>query len=146
MFTIGTDSLMLPSWCKSDCKTKNQHGHKCDGGSYGTYSKKAYSLDVAIALNGASVCHCGAAIDLHNGDVDRTEKGCYRPGYIVMTCARCNADRPRIAEFDEALFRLEVWKASQGVSIMGPTEAKRNWLENVPAHGITVMRSRFYRG
>lgn len=133
-------------WCKSKCA-----GTRCDGGSQYNAQKRIYALQVAINLAGygdivnGTVCHCGAAIDLHNGEVDRTEEGCYRPGYVVMTCESCNNDRTHVRGFDSEGFRDAVISASIGVEIWSVTEASRFFKagRNV---GATVRNSRFYMG
>lgn len=109
-------------WCKSKCA-----GDMCDGGSMGTYQKRVYALAVAVAMNGASVCHCGAPIDLWNGEVDRTIAGCYRPGYVVMTCHGCNNDRMHVSNFDNVRFEADVLNASLMVEIKPLQECKRIW-------------------
>ena len=123
-------------WCKSKCQ-----GTNCDDGSYGTYQKRVYALAVAVALNGASVCHCGATITLWDGEVDRTVAGCYRPGYVVMTCHDCNNDRTHVA-FNSELFANDVFEASKGIAIVGQTEAKKMWNAEREI-GRTIKKSRY---
>lgn len=108
-------------WCKTKCGCGN------DGGSAGTYQKRVYALAVAVAMHGAPVCHCGRSVSLWDGEVDRTAAGCYRPGFVVMTCHGCNNDRTNVEEFDAIAFQRDVLAASIGIEILSLAECKRIW-------------------
>lgn len=127
-------------WCRArdTCCDKQR-------GSASRYQMRAYALDVARAMHGASVCHCGAAISLTHGDVDRTATGCYRPGFVVMTCTPCNNDRTNVAEFDAAAFQRDVLAASIGIAVPKKSIAAILW-KSFTDKGNSVKRSKYYRG
>lgn len=82
---------------------------------------RTYALAVAVALTGRSACiHCGDAVSLHSGDVDRTTAGCYRRGSVIMTCTACNIRRGEpgtAAGFDHTTYAADVLRASLTVAL-----------------------------
>jgi hypothetical protein len=106
---------------------------------------RAYALAVAVAMHGAPVCHCGAPVSLTVGEVDRTAAGCYKPGYVVMTCTACNNDRTNVAEFDTVAFEADVLAASLNVIVPGKSDAMREY-KKMTAMGSSVKNSKYYTG
>ena len=127
-------------WCRAGCACGKQRG------SASRMQMRAYALDVAIAMHGDAICHCGKSISLTDGEVDRTDEGsCYRPGFVVMTCYTCNNDRTAVWEFNNYAFSADVLAASQNVIVPTKSDAKRRY-EIANERGASVKRSKYYRG
>jgi hypothetical protein len=127
-------------WCRKGCACGRERG------SASRMQMRAYALDVAIAMHGASVCHCGAPLSLTDGEVDRTDEGtCYRPGHVVMTCYTCNNDRTTVKGFDNVAFANDVLNASQNVFVPSKSDAKRRY-EIATIRGASVRKSKYFRG
>lgn len=127
-------------WCRAGCQCGKQRG------SASRMQLRAYALAVAIAMHGASVCHCGDSISLTNGEVDRTmENTCYMPGYVVMTCYSCNNDRTTAKGFDSQAFANDVMRASANVIVPTKAQAKRQY-EIATERYSTIRKSRYFRG
>lgn len=105
---------------------------------------RAYAVAVAVAANGASVCHCGAPVSITSGEVDRTDGGCYRPGYVVMTCEACNNDRTNVEEFDTVAFEADILRASIGIEIPRKAESTRMW-KAASEKGNSLMTSKYMK-
>lgn len=89
---------------------------------------RLYALRVAISLTGKAACvHCGAGVSLHRGEVDRTDAGCYRPGYVIMTCEACNNGLGQSdgSDFNRSAYIADVLRASLKTDIPTQGEAMR---------------------
>lgn len=105
---------------------------------------RLYAVRVAVAANGDSVCHCGAPVSLFDGDVDRTDAGCYRPGFVVMTCRACNNDRTYANGFDNVAYEADILAASLKVNVPTKAEAKAEW-DKGPKRGESLKKSKYIR-
>lgn len=90
---------------------------------------RAYALMVTIALMGSARCpHCTTPVSLFEGEVDRTMAGCYRPGYVVMTCNPCNNALGQVALSNREGYIMAVANASVGIEVPRKCDAKREYL------------------
>lgn len=139
MTKTNTTENYAGDWCRQrDTCCARQRG------SDSRYQMKLYAVAVAVALHGAAVCHCGQPVSITSGEVDRTAAGCYRPGYVIMTCEACNNDRTNVPEFNTVEYAADVLRASLGIPIMRKSEARREWLR-VTDKGASVRRSKYYK-
>lgn len=127
------------AWCRAGCACGSQRG------SASRAQMRAYAVAVAVALTGSSVCvHCHTKVDIHHGEVDRTTAGCYRPGYVVMTCNACNNALGNSDVIDRAAYAAAVLRASLTVPVPTLAQATAAYKVKAPISD-TLKRSPFHK-
>lgn len=137
--TSTPNASTSPAWCRKGCACGRERG------SATRAQMRAYALAVAVALTGSASCvHCGAAVSLHNGEVDRVREGCYRPGAVIMTCEGCNNGLGQGFAIDRDAYASDVERVSASVAVPSASVAVKAYKAGADVYA-TLRGSRYAR-